>query len=304
MPRKGRKVYDRKYEAKRKEKNPQSVNWCFTWNNYDDIPVQQTWQRYLLYGYEQGEEGTPHLQGYVQCKQKMRFNQMKQWLPDAHWEAARGKAKDNQRYCKKDGYYSETGVCVHSGARRDLDEFVVDIKADPRFTALLENHALELARYPHFYEKVRSLVKPVRKEELKVALFYGPPGCGKTKLAYEMFPDAYEFPIGPLWADGYDGQKSVIIDEFDGNFPLKDILRLIDRYPIQIPIKGGFIWWCPTNIILTTNVHPEDWYCYLKRAGSQKALYRRIGLCCVWKTQEQEVPDDIDKVDDVPNLYF
>ena len=36
--------------------------------------------------------------------------------------------------------------------------------------------------------------------------------------------------------------------------------RLTDRYPIQVPIKGGFITWKPRVIVFTSNTHPKEWW--------------------------------------------
>lgn len=126
-------------------------------------------------------------------------------------------------------------------------------------------------------DRLRLCVPPKRTTELKVVVFFGKPGSGKTKAAYEQFPDLFAFPIGKdLWSDGYMGQKEVLLDDFAGEMRLVDTLRFLDRYPIQIPKKGGFNWWCPESIIITTNVHPKDWYDYSKRKDSEIALRRRI----------------------------
>ena len=58
--------------------------------------------RYLLYGEEVGEAGTPHLK--VCCLQwQQRLNAVKNVIPRAHWELARGSAEQNITYCSKDG---------------------------------------------------------------------------------------------------------------------------------------------------------------------------------------------------------
>jgi len=42
--------------------------WCFTLNNYTEEErdaLRSLKCKYIVFGYERGEEGTPHLQGYV-----------------------------------------------------------------------------------------------------------------------------------------------------------------------------------------------------------------------------------------------
>ena len=72
------------------------------------------------------------------------------------------------------------------------------------------------------------------------------------------------------------GQSTVLIDDFAGNVGLTQLLQILDRYPVQVPVKGGFVWWCPNVIIITTNVPLEQWYDYSSRQDSLAALQRRI----------------------------
>lgn len=126
-------------------------------------------------------------------------------------------------------------------------------------------------------DRYRSFIAPVRETELEVTILIGKPGTGKTRACYDLFPDLWAFPIGKeLWSDGYAGQPVVLLDDFSGQMRLVDTLRLLDRYPIQIPRKGGFNWWCPERILITTNLHPKEWYDWSKRADQQIALRRRI----------------------------
>lgn len=41
-------------------------------------------------------------------------------------------------------------------------------------------------------------------------------------------------------------------------------------------MKGGFQWWCPDVIVITTNKSPWDWYQYVSRDYEREALFRRI----------------------------
>lgn len=78
---------------------------CFTLNNYseDDVSHCLSYLTDHLYviGREVGEQGTPHLQGYVEFKNQVRFSTLKNFLPKAHWEKARGNRDQNITYCSK-----------------------------------------------------------------------------------------------------------------------------------------------------------------------------------------------------------
>lgn len=82
-------------------------NWTFTINNYtghDEVKIDTMFDHghmnYVVYGREVGANGTPHLQGYVQFKKKLRLTQVKQMISArGHFEVARGSPEINRRYC-------------------------------------------------------------------------------------------------------------------------------------------------------------------------------------------------------------
>ena len=73
-------------------------------------PLQDMPYKYLIYGREVGDEGTPHLQGYVQLKKITRLTGMKKLHPTAHWEVAKGTEEQNRTYCSKEGDFQEFGT--------------------------------------------------------------------------------------------------------------------------------------------------------------------------------------------------
>lgn len=83
--------------------------WCFTINNYDEEDIdtlshtfsEKGW-KYII-GREVGENGTPHLQGFLETKSAIRFKTIKKLMPRAHIEKTKGTINDNIKYCSKDG---------------------------------------------------------------------------------------------------------------------------------------------------------------------------------------------------------
>lgn len=141
----------------------QSLVWCFTINNYveDELVTLRTGlskeARYAVFGYETGDEGTPHLQGYVSFKTRKRLAGVKKILGNrAHVEASKGTELQNFEYCTKQGKFEEFGKRTSSGKRCDLDEFKEAVKSGMMNPVeLRENHSEVAARYPRFFDAYR-----------------------------------------------------------------------------------------------------------------------------------------------------
>lgn len=80
------------------------------------------------------------------------------------------------------------------------------------------------------------------------------------------------------WFDGYDAETDVIFEEFNGQIPFRQFLRLLDKYPCQVQTKGGSKYWVARRIWITSSVHPSQWYATLeeKSEGSLAQLMRRL----------------------------
>jgi len=129
-------------------------------------------------------------------------------------------------------------------------------------------------------DRIRLATRPVLDGSRQIILYVGPTRTGKTRAAYEMFPDLYETPIsgkGDIWFDGYQGEETVLFDEFRGALPLDALLKILDpHYVRKVPIKGSFTWFNPKRIIVTSNFHPKTWYDYTNREEHQLALRSRF----------------------------
>jgi len=86
-----------------------AFNWVFTLNNYTDEDIKNilTWTEKgaagVAYAHEVGASGTPHLQGYIHMKDRAHLKRMKGLSGKCHWEPMKGKLRDSEKYCSKQG---------------------------------------------------------------------------------------------------------------------------------------------------------------------------------------------------------
>jgi len=291
----------------------QGKAWCFTYNNpsesledFGDALKALKSHSYHFFGTEVGASGTPHYQGYIEFSRLQRLKTLKKFNKKIHWERRKGTQQEAVAYCHKDegkpGFaFHESGTLSesHQGARTDIAAAVALLQAGG-IQRVIDEDPVAYAKYHRGLQALelgRKLPKPIPK----VTLLFGAPGSGKTKRVYEDAPDSgvWAQPIGTngLWFDTYHHDKWALLDDFDGKlskFPLSALLRLLDRYPLPVPIKGGHVWWVPEVICITTNFHPLDWYDWAERPHQWRALKRRIHQV-VWI--RDELGHNVDEID-------
>jgi len=225
-------------------------------------------------------------------------------LSRAHFELRRGTEQEAAIYCKKDGDYREIGqISTGPGARTDIQQMYELAKQGKNDLELMEVNFKAFNQCFKSIDRYRSYTPPIRKHELTVHLFVGKPRTGKTRFAFEGNDDLYYQPIGKdMWFNGYRGQKSVLIDDFSGNLRLCDLLRFLDRYPIQVPTKGSFVWYMPDEVIVTTNFHPKDWYNYEKNNRKASELALRSRFHHLWNFDDKDDEGDPKPLN--PQVYW
>lgn len=295
--------------------------WTFTLNNPEPVfpegqDVREALQtgkgyRYLVFQLEQGSNGTPHYQGYVEFNRRLRLTALRKLLPRAHWEAALGTAAHNTHYCTKPVAGCGCSHCVPPPVRlsgpwidgtpgeerqkvstkEELNKLRVAITGGKRKRELLEDPDLSymVARFPKYTDLCYELFPPQRDHETHVTLLYGPTGCGKTHEARQgPMSELWVQPIGGQgWFNGYDGQPIALFDDFGGSSShtrLDDLLRLLHEWIERVPVKGGFTWWVPRQVYVTTNLHPWVWYDWKDRESQYPALQRRFTSVVAWRS--------------------
>lgn len=101
-----------------KQKSPkkpkENMRYCFTLNNYTEDELNKIINsaksasfKYII-GREVGEQGTPHLQGYINMSpHKKSCSSFIKWLDNEriHIEPCKGSESQNVKYCSKDGKF-------------------------------------------------------------------------------------------------------------------------------------------------------------------------------------------------------
>lgn len=269
---------------------------CFTHNNYaeGDLAKVQEWDavKYGCVGKETGESETPHLQGYLHFKKKISLKKATDTLQEffnsrPHCEATKGTPQQAADYCKKQGDYVEWGEPPKMGKRMDLEAAYDAARSDVPMIDVADAHKSAFIRYHRGIERVRQLHNEHEAEtwrHVEVIVHTGPTGCGKTRAAMtvedgERAP--YKIQGDQLaWWDGYEGQKTIVIDEYSNNVEITKLLGLLDGYKLRLPIKGGFTYARWTKVHITTNLKREEFHPQAK-SEHKEALERRITL---WKS--------------------
>jgi len=236
-----------------------------------------------------------HLQGYVLFKTNKTMQSTRgavfkdACLNSVHLEAAHGTSEQNRTYCTKpDTAYLnsdgatvgfEIGVCPApgeeiktQGKRNDINN-ALNTYVDQGALACLRAHPTEFVKYHRGLEKAALLVKQeaaIKADRpVTVTIIEGLPGVGKSRLARDMsegvtsyWPPMRSHEKDNVWFDGYDGQRILVLDNFQGKeqMPHELLLRVTDRYPFSAPCKGAHAQAQWDQVIITTSVDPKMWY--------------------------------------------
>ncbi len=276
---------------------PARKTWMFTLFNYTDEDEERLQSLdiidFIIYQHEIcPKTDRPHLQGYLELKSKARLLRCKDLIgiPGIHLDPRYGSLDQAIAYCSKEDSRDpdeslqsfERGTRVGQGKRNDLIVLKEDIDSGATLPDLYESHFSNMIRYSKGIEKYVSLKAPPRDFKSEVYIITGPTGVGKSREVHERWPAAYYFSAGNnCWFDGYQQQEVVVFDDFAGNqVPFKLLLRICDRLPLTVEIKGGSVNFAPKLIVFTSIQPPHEWYDYSRLQGFAQ-MERRI---TAWKS--------------------
>lgn len=289
--------------------NPRGAQWCYTLNNYaeDDVlrlralhtrPANKV--LYHAFQAEVGQNGTPHLQGYIAfTNTKMRSTVASLVSPRAHLERTLGTPAEASDYCTdEDKRDPDQMDILHThgdisavpdqslstnqpGKRTDLSECKRKLDEGTEVWELADEHWGTVVRNYKAFQAYKHHKTGPRNHKTRVFVFWGAPGTGKSRAAFN-FDSAFVVPAsnGSQWMDGYspDRHRTIIFDDFHASVPAHLLLRLLDNYPLQFPTKGAFVQFRPEAIVLTSNYHPRSWYKWDEVKADFGAFERRVDV--------------------------
>lgn len=259
-------------------------NFVFT-SYVDTIYIDTSNIIYYVYQREKcPETGRLHYQGYVELDKRRNLNSLKKNVfkdNTIHIERRMGTQQQAIDYCKKsESRYSdpvEFGTPRCQGKRTDLKTAIEIIQSGGKIIDVVDEVPSVIVRYSKGIKELKfHLDKRATSKyrDVNTTVLWGPAGVGKTRYVYDKFDDVYKLDsANNLWFDGYDSEKTLLIDDFYGWIKYGMLLNMLDVYPLRLEIKGSFTWAQWSKVFITSNVHPESWYSV---HGMSDALKRRI----------------------------
>jgi len=251
-----------KYDTKVRSKS-----WLLTCNNptlVDTLPLNNIDVRYIVWQFEIGKQGTKHYHALLYFENARSFKSIKDKFPRCRIEKPRN-VDDCIKYCKKDktrieGPF-ERGEPPKQGTRTDLLGVADAIKDKKPLNQIFSEYPTQTLKYIKNIKECKAIMQEHRQSKNKPTKIWlwGLAGVGKTFSVVDYFESVY-IKDGTQWWDNYDQQQCILIDDFDGKWPFRDLLRLLDRNEHQSQVKGGYVKINSPFIIITCEFPPDHWW--------------------------------------------
>ncbi len=262
----------------------QTKNYCFTdFNETDWKEIYEHGDTIQYIGW--GREICPttkkrHNQGWIQFTKRVGWRTAKAAIPDTvAIYPCKGSIASNEVYCRKNGEFTSMGIFSKQGVSPTNETTLDAVKHMIDDGSTIEQVGdVQFGYYCRYYSSFSRRVCARLKNEsaefrkLTVSVYSGETGTGKTRKAIESggyFMHADEM----MWWDGYNGESTLILDEYNNQVKITRLLAILDGYQLRLAVKGGFTYALWDTVIITTNLdvlheHAKDVH--------RRALDRRI----------------------------
>lgn len=242
-------------------------------------------------------EGYLHWQVYISAPNAIRFETLKKRLPTAHFEKPRSRWHAFH-YCQKDDETFRGFRFNHLGLeepRRPASSgsTVAELHAEMLAGASADDLIHENPKALGAVRGIRELEAIIQKKknqhrfrDVEVHFIHGAPGVGKTHAVYEREGFGNLFSVSSYanpW-DSYRGEEAILLDEFNGQLEIEFLLKLLDRYPLELPARYADKWAGFTRVYIVSNLSLDEIFAWVKaeRPAQWGALLRRITTITEW----------------------
>lgn len=203
--------------TQKKARDKEVKQYCFTYNNYTTENVNKLRNTLntlgkWIFGYEVGECGTPHLQGYINLKSKKTWQSLVNHIDirQVSIKTCKGNQQQNVAYCTKDGKYESNFVP--------------------------QPYIEEIEKFYEWEIEINNILS-TKPDKRTLYYYFEPEGCtGKT--TYQKYVFTHFKKCVTLSGKGSD-MKNGIVNYLEKNNELPEIIL------INIPrVSNEFVSWC------------------------------------------------------------
>lgn len=224
-------------------------------------------------------DGLYHIHDVVTFEQSKRAKAVAKMFGNCHVEEMRGTKEQAQAYINKQGEFEEKGEKVlatfgnieniqnNSGSRTDLKEFdKIALQDDFDINKYVIENYISETQAQYLERRYIRLLKNKQQKWRPVHVIYveGKTGSGKTRVAYEKFPNLFKASVDTRTNfpfDNYRGEKVLLLDELrPGVFTPAELFQILDGYPLTLNIKYGNIPALWTTVIIATAMPLDEWF--------------------------------------------
>lgn len=271
--------------------------WCFT--SFNEIEPNHEGSEYMIAGREVcPTTGREHWQGFIYFKSQRTFNGVRKILGrnnkaemnNIHLDKRYANATNSEaiQYCMKEGNYFEHGKPPSDNGVKKIKETIDEYD---NLETFIEDHSELYVRYRNGIKDIFNMKIKAHNGPREVIWIYGPSGSGKSRMAREICEDnpvSYENSFFD-----YHGESEVIYDDFRASdMKLNLLLKITDRYKMNVNIKGGSLPWAVKKIVFTSILPP--WVMYKNVGENLTQIRRRITQCINLGMDEYELDRHID----------
>lgn len=239
-----------------------------------------------------------HWQLILVHPEPVRFSTLRRKLPTAHLEPVRDLRASLAYVQKEDTRVRDEPPLVKGkispgpgqGHRSDLDTLrsrILDGQETADELILSDTGAWRHSRLVGDLVSARDRSRQEGKlRDVQVRVVFGDTGTGKTSAALTGLQALGSVCRVTHWGgagtfDGYDGQDSLVLDEFAGQPPLTELLTWLDVFPVTLDARYRARQAAFVRVVLCSNAPPWTWYPWAPKA-QRAALARRLHLVEEW----------------------